>query len=147
MRFPDRFNVAYKTWEIDLFKVQASSQVAQSFAVAACAEKRNGQIAVSPQRSRQYLQKNVLPLLPCLQARDASQLDRMVLVAGPWQRVSRHQKGIAHYFRIHERLPDLAFREMETVLGDKITAQGGLKGGAHHHAVLVQRPKIITRFL
>src|SRR5437016_4101692 len=122
MRFPDRFNVAYKTWKIDLFKVQASSQAAQSFAVAACAEKRNRQIAISPPLPRQHMQENVLPLLACIQARDTSQLDRMVLVAGPWQRVSRHQKGIAHYFRIHERLTDLAFREMETVLGNKITA-------------------------
>src|ERR1700674_804978 len=122
MRFPDRFNVAYKTWKIDIFKGQASCKFAQSFAVAACAEKRNGQIAISPPLSRQYMQKNVLPLLACVQARDASQLDRMVLGARPWQRASRYQKGIAHYFRIHERLTDLTFREMEIVLGDKITA-------------------------
>src|SRR5947207_12996318 len=122
MRFPDRFNVAYKTWEIGVFKLQASCQVAQSFAVAACAEKRNGQIAISPPLPHQHMQENVLPLLACIQACDASQLDRMVLVAGPWQRASLHQKGIAHYFRIHERLANLAFREMEIVSGDKITA-------------------------
>src|SRR5580704_8300795 len=122
MRFPDRLNVVYKTWKTDLFKGQASGKVAQSFAVMACTEKRNGQIAISPQLSRQHMQKNVLPLLACVQARDASQLDRMVLVARPWQRASRHQKGIAHYFRIHECLANLTFREMEIVLGDKITA-------------------------
>src|SRR6266700_1076606 len=121
MRFPDRFNVGYKTWEIDFFKGQASGKAAQSFAVVACAEKRNGQIAISPQRSRQHMQKNVLPLLACLQARDASQLDRTVLAVRPWQRVSRHQKGIAHYFRIHERLADLTFREMEIMFGNKVT--------------------------
>src|SRR5258707_7325840 len=147
MSFPDRFNVAYKTWEIDVFEGQACSKAAQGFAVAACAEKRNGQIAISPLRPRQHMQENVLPLLACFQARDASQLDRKVPVARPGQRASRHQKGIAHYFSIHERLTDLTFREMAIVLGDKITAQGGLKGGAHHGAVFVQRPKIISRFL
>src|SRR5258708_39301446 len=122
MCFPDRLNVAYKTWEIDIFKGQAAGKAAQGFAVVAVAEKRNGQIAISPRLSRQYMQENILPLLACLQARNARQLDRMVPVGRPWQRASRHQKGIAHYFRIPERLADLTFREMEIVLRDKITA-------------------------
>ena len=42
MRFPDGFNVADKTGEIDILEGQASGKLAQSLAVVARAEKRDG---------------------------------------------------------------------------------------------------------